>query len=95
MAFEDLEVVVDDAVIDALGNADVSINGAPAVRGVFTAPGAQPFGMVDAVAPGVSVSAAAAEGVERDAEVLINGSKLYRVIGIEPEGGLVTLRLAA
>lgn len=93
MAFEDLEGVVDDAVIDVLGNADVSINGAPSVRGIFTEPGTQPFGLVEAVAPGVSVSCAAAEGVERDAEVLINGSKFYRVIGIEPDGGLVMLRL--
>lgn len=95
MAFEDLEGVVNDAVIDMLANADVSINGAPAVRGVFAMPGVQPFGMVDSVAPGVSVSAADAEGVERDAEVLINGSKLYRVVGIEQAEGLVTLRLAA
>lgn len=94
MAFEDLEGVVDAAVIDALSNVSVSINGGPSVRGIFAAPFVQPFG-VDTVAPGVTVSAAAADGVERDAEVMIDGSRMYRVIGIEPDVGLVTLRLAA
>lgn len=93
MDFAALEAKVDAAVLDRLGNADVSINGGPSVRGIFVEPGTQPFGMVDTVAPGVSVSAEAAQGVERDAEVLINGAKFYRVIGIEPDGGLVMLRL--
>lgn len=92
--FEDLEGATNDAVIDMLGNAGVSINGAPVVRGIFASPGVQPFGMIDSVAPGVTVSAEAAEGVERGAEVLIDGAKLYRVVGIEDASGLVTLRLA-
>jgi len=93
VAFEDLESIVDDAVIEALANADVSINGGPTVRGIFAAPGAQALGMVESVAPGVSVSASDAERVEHGAEVLINGAKLYRVTAVEPDGGLVTLRL--
>jgi len=95
VAFEDLESIVDDAVIDALANADVSINGGPTVRGIFSAPGVQALGMVESVAPGVTVSAAAAEGIEREAEVLVNGTTLYKVSAIEPDDGLVTLRLGA
>jgi hypothetical protein len=96
VAFEDLESIVDDAVIEALANADVSINGGPTVRGIFYAPGLRALDMVESVAPGVTVSATAAYGVARGAEVLINGATLYQAIAVEPpDGGLVTLRFSA
>lgn len=95
MAFEDLEAGVDDAVIEVLANADVSINGGPTIRGIFDRNPEQALGMVDTPVPVVSISESAAESVERDAEVLINGATLYRVIGIESDGGLVTLRLGS
>ena len=94
MAFEDLEARVDAAVFARLSNCDVSINGAPSVRGIFDMVSVDALGAVNAGEPSVQLGNTDAEGVERDAEVLINGSKLYRVIGVEPEGGLVTLRLA-
>lgn len=95
MSFADLEARLDGVVVDRLANASVSINGGPSVRGIFDTVVIDALGVVTANEPSVQLRTDDAEGVERDAEVLINGSKLYRVIGIIPEGGLVTLRLAA
>lgn len=94
MAFEDLESVVDDTVIDMLGNADVSINAGPTVRGIFVEQPDQALGMVDALAPNVTVATAAAVGVEQEDAVVIGGHRSYRVIGVDSRGRLTTLRLA-
>lgn len=94
MAFEALEHDVEDAVIDTLANADVSIDGAPAVRGIFDANPQRELGMVDTHVSTVWVACAAAEGVKRGSEVLINGARAYRVVGTEHDGALVLLRLA-
>lgn len=93
MPFEYLESVVNSAVMAALPNRTMVLNGAVRVRVIFErAPGGE-FGLVQSAAVRVTVSAADIGSVARG-DVLDDATDQYRVIGIEADGtGLLVLSL--
>lgn len=95
MAFDDLEVAANSAVIGALANAEAVFGGGVSVRGIFEAPGVRALGTVNAAVPTFTFVKPATLDVARG-DTLSIGTKLYMVSAVEADdAGLLTIGLSA